>query len=307
MKAIGIRRPDEADDITLIEVPVPEIDADEVLVRIQAVGVGIHDRWTLPPNPRFPYAIGLEGAGIIVDVGGAVAGVVPGDRVMFTSMPQPKGGAWAEFAAVSAEALIALPDGLGFAEAAALPIAGSTALEGIKALGLERGGSVFIAGASGAIGTLAIQLATLRGYRVAASASTHNHEYLRSLGAELAVDYRDPEWGEQVVGWMPGGVDAALAIQPGTGTTSLPVVRDGGKVITISGDQVTPERNITIEQVIHHPETRRDLAQLAADVASQQVRVEVERAYPFEEGPAALEKAATRHARGKIILTMIDR
>lgn len=307
MKAIGIRRPDEADDITLIEVPVPEIDADEVLVRIQAVGVGIHDRWALPPNPRFPYAIGLEGAGIIVDVGGAVAGVVPGDRVMFTSMPQPKGGAWAEFAAVSAEALIALPDGLGFAEAAALPIAGSTALEGIKALGLERGGSVFIAGASGSIGTLAIQLATLRGYRVAASASTHNHEYLRSLGAELAVDYRDPEWGEQVVGWMPGGVDAALAIQPGTGTTSLPVVRDGGKVITISGDQVTPERNITIEQVIHHPETRRDLAQLAADVASQQVRVEVERAYPFEEGPAALEKAATRHARGKIILTMIDR
>ncbi len=307
MKAIGIRRPDQMHDITLMDVPVPDIDANEVLVRVQAAGVGIHDRWALAPNPRFPYAIGLEGAGIVENVGSAVTDVKPGDRVMFSTMAQPKGGTWAEFAAVPAEALIALPDGLEFTEAAALPIAGTTALEGIKALGLDRGSTVFMAGASGAIGTLAIQLATIRGYRVAASASAKNHKHMRSLGAEFAVDYRDPEWAKQVLRWMTGGVDAALAIQPGTGRTSLQVVRDGGKVVTISGDQVMSERNITVEQMMHHPETQQDLTQLAADVAAGRVRVVIDRIYPFEQGLEALEKTASRHARGKIILTLADR
>jgi NADPH:quinone reductase-like Zn-dependent oxidoreductase len=306
MKAIGIRHPDQLNDLTLMDIPVPEIDDSEVLVRVQAVGVGIHDRWALPPNPRFPYAIGLEGAGIIEKTGREVTSIAQGDRVMFSTMSQPKGGTWAEFAAVPAASLIAMPEVLGFKEAAAIPIAGTTALEGIKALNLDRDDSVFMAGASGAIGTLAIQLATMRGYRVAASASAENHEHLRSLGANLAVDYRDLEWVQQILRWMPGGVDAALAIQPGTGQTSLRVVRGGGKVVTISGDQVTPERKITVEQVMHHPETRRELSQLAADVAAGRVRVVVERAYPFEDALAALEKTMTRHARGKIVLTITD-
>lgn len=307
MKAIGIYRPDQIHDLTVIDVPVPNIDDNEVLVRVQTVGVGIHDRWALPPKPRFPYAIGLEGAGIIANVGSAVKGFEPGDRVMFSATPQPKGGTWAEFAAVSADALIAMPEGLAFTEAAALPIAGTTALEGIKALGLNRGDTVFMAGASGAIGTLAIQLATMRGYRVTASASAKNHEYMRSLGAEFAVDYHDPEWSKQVLRWIPGGVDAAIAIQPGTGRTSLQVVRDGGKVVTVSGDQVTSERYITVEQVMHHPETRQDLFLLAADVAAGRMRAVVEQIYPFEQGLEALEKTATRHARGKIILTIAER
>jgi NADPH:quinone reductase-like Zn-dependent oxidoreductase len=307
MKAIGIRQPDSMHDLTVMDVPVPDIDDNEALVRVQAVGVGMHDRWALPPNPRFPYPIGLEGAGTIANVGSAVTGFGPGDRVMFSTMSQPKGGTWAEFAAVSAEDLIAMPERLGFEEAAALPIAGATALEGIKALDIGRGDSVFMAGASGAIGTLAIQLATMRGYRVAASASAKNFEYMQSLGTEVEVDYGDPEWVTRVLLWAPGGVHAALAIQPGTGGTSLQVVRDGGKVVTVSGDQVTPERNIAVEQVMHYPETRQELSQLATDVAARRVRVVVERVYPFERGVEALEKTETRHARGKIILTLGDR
>jgi NADPH:quinone reductase-like Zn-dependent oxidoreductase len=304
VRAICIQEHGHPDDLAIMDIRVPDIGDREVLVRIHAAGVGIHDRWSLPRSPRLPYAIGLEGAGVIERVGSAVQGFKAGDRVMYSGMPQAQGGSWAEFAAVSAEDLTILPDELGFIEAAALPVSGTTAIEGVNALGLEGGATVFMAGASGAIGTLALQLAVLRGQRVAASASASNLAYLRSLGAEIAVDYRDPDWAKQVLRWMPGGVDAALAIQPGTGTSSLPVVRDGGKVVTVSGDQVTPERQITVEQMLHHAETRQDLARLANDVAAGHVRVEVEKVYPLERGLEALGKSMTRHARGKIIVTM---
>jgi NADPH:quinone reductase-like Zn-dependent oxidoreductase len=290
----------------LMDVPIPDISDDQVLVRMMVAGVGIHDRWAMPPDLHIPFPIGLEGAGIVEKVGSAVTGFEPGDRVMFSSIPQPTGGTWAEFTAVPAEVLMHIPDGLGFKEATALPMAGTTALEGIKLLGIGRGDRLFIAGASGAIGTLAIQLATMRGYRVAASASPKNHEYLRSLGAELAVDYRDPDWAQEVLQWAPGGVDAALAVQPGTGSSSLPAVRDGGKVVTISGDQVVPERNITVEQVSHHPETRNELVEFAKEVAAGHARVAIDEAYPFERGLDALEKSVTRHARGKIVIIVAE-
>lgn len=299
-----MRRPDDRANFTMMEKPVPEITDDEVLVRMRAVGVGIHDGWAFPSNPHFPYAIGLEGAGVIAEVGTAVTDVAVGDRVMFSGMPQRKGGTWAEFAAVSGDTLTAMPDDLDFIEAAALPISGTAALEGLLALDLSRGDTVFMAGASGSIGSLAVQLATLREFRVAASASSMNREYLRALGAEVAVDYRDPDWAAQVLDWSPDGVDAALAIQPGTATTSLQVVRDGGKIVTISGDQVAAERHITIQQVAHHPETRAALARLAADVATGRVRVVIDQAHPFDRAPEALEKTRQRHARGKIVLVV---
>ncbi|GAA4512387.1 hypothetical protein GCM10023159_17780 [Brevibacterium yomogidense] len=157
---------------------------------------------------------------------------------------QDKGGSWAEYAVVDEDALILpLPVDLDFVQAAALPVAGNTALRALAALGdLDPGSSIFIAGGAGAIGTLAIQLARLRGLRVAASASPRNHDYLRSLGAEVAVDYRDTHWPDQIRHWVSKGVDAALAVHPDTSAETLRAVADGGRLITISGDAVVPER-----------------------------------------------------------------
>lgn len=302
MKAICIRLRDQHPE--LMETAVPRLDPDEVLVRIKAIGVGVHDRWFLPTNPKFPYVIGIEAAGIIEKIGDSVSGYQPGSEVMFTSSLRPKGGVWAEFAAVSEDALIRIPDGLDFIRAAALPVAGSTALEAIRSLDLKPHGTVFMAGASGAIGTFAIQLASSLGCRVAASASSKNHQYMASLGAVKTFDYRDLDWRDQVKCWMPGGVDAALAIQPDTAIDCLRLVKDGGKVVTVSGDRVPPERGIEATQVMVGPETKNALAHLAAEVASGTIRVEVERTYPFERGIEALEKTETRHARGKVVLTL---
>lgn len=303
MKAICLPGPGEA--LELMEISVPAISPDEVLVRMRAIGVGLHDRYTTPGGVTFPYPIGVEGAGIVEAVGSAVTTHLVGDRVMFSGL-HPKGGAWAEYAAIDATMLMPIPARLDFPEAAALPVAGTTALAGVKALQLKSGDSVFIAGASGAIGTMAIQLAAQRGYRVAASSSPRNHAYMKSLGAELTADYRDPAWADQVTQWIPGGVDAALAIQRGTGQSSLAAVRDGGRIVTISGDQVRADRGIVVEQVMHSPETREEFLDVAAEIASGRMQVVIEQTFPFDQAVAALEKTETGHARGKVIVTIAE-
>lgn len=156
----------------------PEITKNEILVRVEAIGVGIHDRWFTPTNPVLPYVIGIEAAGAIVKVGESVADYAIGDRVMFISSMHPKGGTWTEFVAVSEEVLIKMLDNLDFVDIAAIRIAGTAALEGVKA---------FIAGASEAIGTMAIQLAIACGYRAASSESAKKHVYMLSLGAKCPM------------------------------------------------------------------------------------------------------------------------
>lgn len=305
MKAFVIHTPG-AELVEYTDIPVPTIDDDELLVRISAVGVGIHDSYFLPSDASYPFAMGIEAAGIVEVVGGAVAGFEPGERIAFVSSMQRKGGTWAEYAAVKASSLIMpLPGGLDFATAAALPVAGNTALRAFSALAeIPSGGSVFIAGGSGAIGTLAIQLASQRGWRVAASASETNQSYLQSLGAEKVVDYNDEHWPEQILEWMPLGVDGAIAVQPGTSFDSLRVVRDGGDLVTISNDAVETERGVRVSVVPFQADVRAELEQLFTDVVEGNIQVELEHVYPFQEALDALAKVQTRHARGKLVLSL---
>lgn len=296
---------DDNDDIEFGTAAVPRVGEREMLVRIQAVGVGIHDSYFLPRQMAYPYPIGIEAAGVIVDVGEQVTDLVAGDHVSFVSMMQPKGGTWAEYAVVSRDALLLrVPDGMSWTAAAAIPVAGNTVLRALHALSLGPDDTLFIAGASGAIGTFAIQIATARGIRVAGSSSPRNHDHLAAMGAELAVDYRDAEWPALVRGWRPGGVDAAMAVQPGTGGDSLGVVRDGGRLVTISGDRVTSARGVTVAQVPHDVDLRDQLDQLMHDANEGKVRVVLDRVLPFDRGLDALRQTQTRRARGKLVLDL---
>lgn len=294
-----------ADTVEAAEVERPRPDADELLVRVAAIGVGVHDSSFLPHDARYPFPIGIEAAGVVEQVGSSVAGRQPGDRIAFVSAMQPKGGTWAQFVVVDGGAqIIPIPQGVDFVTAAAVPVAGNTALRALSVLaGTSSGRSLFVAGGSGAIGTFAVQLARRRGWRVAASASKRNHGYLRSLGAEKVVDYHDQDWTGEVREWAPGGVDAALAVQPGTATLTLPVVRDGGVLVPISGDSVEDER-VRVEAIPHQGDVRAQLAQLMEDVGAGVVHVELEQVHPFEEALTALAKVQTRHARGKTVLRL---
>lgn len=303
MKAF-VRTNPQTQDVQLKEVPVPEINEVEVLVKVEAFGVGIHDRYFIPQGIHFPYVIGSEGAGVIIETGKDVSGFSVGDRVIFTTILQVKGGSWAEYAVANASSLIHLPANLSFEQGATVPIAGNTALECIRELDLTVNDTLFIAGASGAIGTLVIQMAAEEGARISGSASERNHEHMRSLGLEKAVDYHDSKWINQVINWSVGGVNAALAIQPGTGSDSIKVVKDGGLLITVSGDsdQVKPERNIIIRQMSHQIKTPEKTIEFVNKISEGKINIVIEKEYAFEDALEALEKTETRHARGKLVV-----
>ncbi|MDN5789735.1 MAG: NADP-dependent oxidoreductase [Micrococcales bacterium] len=294
------------DSVQLGHVPVPRVGPSELLVRVKAVGVGIHDSYFLPPDISYPYPIGIEAAGVIDEVGSAVPGHRSGERIAFVSSMQQKGGTWAEYAIVRGDSLIVpIPEGLSFEQAAAVPVAGNTTLRAFHALApIPAGGSIFVAGASGAIGTFVVQLARAKGWEVAASASARNHDYLASLGATKTVDYHDEHWPEEIRQWRSAGVDAALAVQPQTTADSLAVVKDGGTVVTISGDRVIPARGVKVVAPSYEVDVRGELVALMEQIASGQVRLVIEHVYPFDEALAALAKVQTRRARGKVVLSL---
>lgn len=267
--------------------------------------MGLQERYFIPSDAIFPYVVGTEAAGIIRAVGKNITGYTIGDRVILTSVLQPKGGCWAEYVAVPQNTLIPLPDAMSFVAGAAIPVAAKTALESIRELALTAGSTLFIAGASGAIGTLVVQLAVSRGIRVIGSASEKNHQHLLDLGSVHAVDYTNPTWPNLIKSWWPVGADAALAIQPGTVSQSMRVVRDGGLVITVSGDeQVSGERFITVRQMQHQAETQQAVVALVSDVAHGKVRLVLEKIYPFKKALDALHKTETRHAQGKVVVSL---
>lgn len=291
-------------DIALQEIPVPEVGAQEVLVKMYAFGVGIHDRYFIPSKATFPYTVGLEGTGIIIQVGYAVKEFIAGDRVILNSSMLIKGGCWAQYTVVPSEMLIHLPDSLTFEKGAALSVAGKTAMECVRTLDLKQGNTLFVAGASGAIGTLIIQLASNKEVRVIASASQKNHAYLQSLGAEITVDYQDPNWKEILLKAIPDRADIALAIQPNTAQDSMDVVKDNGTVITVSGDSIATQRGITVAQFDHLLSWQDALNDLISQIMAGKIAVVVEQVYPFDQALKALAKVETRHARGKVVVSV---
>ncbi len=296
----------EDDSVKLAQVEVPRIGADELLVRMHAIGVGIHDSYFLPPGIAYPFPIGIEGAGVVEEVGVDVSKSAPGEHIAFVSSMQAKGGTWAEYAVVRQDAMIVpIPSGLSFEQAAGVPVAGNTAIKTFHVLGeVPEGGSVFVAGGSGAIGTFIIQMAKARGWQVAASASERNHDYLTSLGADKVVDYHDANWPDKILEWAPGGVDAAVAIQPGTTADSVRVVKDGGTVVTISGDRVAGTRGITIDMPPHGVDVREEMAAFMQQIADGTLVLTIEHVFPFADALQALSKVQTRRARGKTVLTL---
>ncbi|MBO0790403.1 MAG: NADP-dependent oxidoreductase [Ktedonobacteraceae bacterium] len=192
MRAIHVHSYGDADQLKLEEIPQPEPQEGEVLVRVHAAGVNpidwkIRSGWMKSVMPvTLPYVPGNEFAGVIERVDPHVPTLRPGQTVF----GQSSGGAYAEYCAAPSRALAPMPVSLSFDEAAAAPIGATTAWQGLFDAGqLHAGQRVLILGGSGGVGTFAVQFAHRAGAQVIATTSTHNVAFVRSLGADVVIDY----------------------------------------------------------------------------------------------------------------------
>ena len=224
------------------EIATPEPGPQDIRVRIAYAGVNPAD-WKNRQGMlaafrpyTFPCVIGFDAAGVVDKVGAAVTGFKPGDRV-FTPTNHGQGGqgSYAEFAIASADRVAHIPEGMSFAQAAALPVAALTAWQGLfDRGGLQAGQLAMIHGGSGGLGGFAVQLARWAGARVAATCSTPNVEYLKALGVEHVIDYRKENIAEAVAAWAPGGLDYLMdAVGASTIPNGLDMVRPGGTFVSI--------------------------------------------------------------------------
>lgn len=282
------------------DVEVPQPGPGQVRVRVKAAGLNALDgkiRAGMLEAVRpttFPAVPGGELAGVVDALGEGVSDVQVGDEVLGWSDT----GSYAQYALATTVAL--KPVGLDWQHAVALPVAGETAERVLNLLGVAAGETVLMHGASGAVGTLAVQLATARGARVIATAGPSNQDYLTSLGATATV------YGEGLVervqALAPDGVDAVFDLA-GKGALEDSITLRGGteRIVTIA-DFGARQLGITFSQGSRERSTAR-LAVLAQDAAAGKLVTTVT-AYPLDQAATAQQVSDAGHVRGKLVLTV---
>ena len=299
MRAVVIHEFGGPDVLQLEEVDAPSPGAGEVLVRLRAASVNPID-WKNRTGSReqpLPLILGSDGAGVVEESN--ADGFAEGDAVF----GRTSSGAYAEMAVAAADAIVKKPDGLGFEQAAALPVVGLTSWEALfDKGGLQSGQTALIAGASGGVGHLAVQFAKSAGARVIGTAATRNRDFVLGLGADQFVDYTQEDVAEAA-----GEVDVAFDTVGGGVTASLvPTLREGSVMVTIANappESEAAERGARAELLVSYnsPEY---LTQIGELVASGQVRVDISETLPLEEIRRAHELSESGHVRGKIVLTI---
>lgn len=305
---------------TTVARPVPE--AGEVLVQVHAASLNQADLYLLRGEPlplrlssglRRPKrpTLGADIAGHVVAVGGGVTHVQPGDAV-YGDLAACGFGGFAEYVCARAEALAPKPASLSFAQAAAVPMAAVTALQGLRATGpVKTGERVLVHGASGGVGTFAVQLARAMGAHVTAVCSARHVEQARTLGAEHIIDYTQEDFTRDgrrydlilVVNGRRSLAEYRRALSP-----RGRLVVAGGDVGTIMqatlfGPAVSLARGVTVRGLVARP-CREDLLFVGQLLDSGAIVPVIERCYPLGELPEAMRYLGSGHARGKIVITM---
>ena len=299
--------------ITLMNLPAPEIGTGEVLIRVRAAGVNPFD-WKVADGAlegerehRFPLILGFDAAGVVERVGAGVTRFAEGDEVYgYLFKPVLGGGAYAEYVSAPADIVARKPESVGFAEAAVLPTPGLAAMDLLDAVNVGEGESVLIVGATGGVGSFAVQLAASRGASVIATARSSNEAFVRELGAVETIDHTTEDLVESVLVTHPDGIEAVVDVVSGREALEriARLVKRGGSVassVYAADARNLARRGIKATNVGARPDARR-LAELARLVDAGELSVKPERALPLEEAPEALEASRTGHVRGKLVL-----
>lgn len=309
MKAMAVDEFGGSDKLTLHTLPVPTVDAGEVLIRVEVAGVGVWDAMERDGDlvyneVHFPRVLGGECAGTIAAVGDGVERFAVGDRVYAQSFMNDKGGSYAQYVVVSEKTVAPMPDGLDMLMAGGLPIAGATALSNLNTLGTDDGTKLMLWGASGGVGHVALQLARRMGAHVFAIASgADGVELAQQLGADEAVDGHSDDVVQRARAFAPDGFDTALVLVSGdTVQSALSLVRPGGIISFPNGVMPEPKAPNGVElkkaNGFADPLLFDQLNQL---VSIDPFQVRIAQTFPLEEAAQA-QAAMKQHYLGKIVL-----
>ena len=314
MTAVALEKFGPPNVLTVHTLPVPLPGPTEILIELHAAGVGIWDAsvrdgsWKPAGKPKFPLVPGTDGAGVVVLRGSRVRRFDVGDRVWAYHYANPTGGFYAEYIAVDVSHVGAMPRRLDFKQAGAGATTGLTALQGIDdALRVGRAERVLIFGATGAVGTLAIQFAKRHGARVIATASDKDGaELARKLGAEAVFDARRNDASEVLQRLAPEGIDAALVLAGSDVLDAcLDLVPRGGRIAYPNGVSPEPRKRRGVQVAAYNAESGpREFERLEHAAVEARLTVPIAEAFPLERAASAHERLEQGHILGRIALTI---
>lgn len=330
MKAFIVDRYGKREQLRAGDVPEPELRADDVLIQVHAAAVNLIDaklrsgEFKLILPYRTPFVLGHDVAGIVVRVGPRVRQFKVGDEV-YARPDDLRIGTFAEFIAVKEDSVALKPRNLTMEEAASIPLVGLTAWQAlVEKAKLKRGQKVFIQAGSGGVGTFAIQLAKHLGATVATTTSAGNAGLVKSLGADVVIDYKKDAFEAQLHGY-----DVVLNSQDGeTLKKSLGVLKPGGHLISISGPpdprfaedikapwvvrQVMRALSFRVRRqaqrlklsyaFLFMKASGSQLKQIASLIESGAIRPVVDKVFPFESTNEALAYVESGRAKGKVVI-----
>ncbi|PZU19162.1 MAG: NADPH:quinone oxidoreductase [Shinella sp.] len=332
MKAFVVYKYKKKAPLRLADMPDPVIGSNDVLVRIEATAINLLDskirdgefKLFLPYRP--PFTLGHDLAGTVIRVGASVRQFKEGDEV-YARPRDNRVGTFAEMIAVDAADLALKPTSLSMEQAASIPLVGLTAWQALVEVGkVKPGQKVFIQAGSGGVGTFAIQLAKHLGAVVATTTSAANAELVKSLGADVVIDYRKQDF-EQVL----SGYDLVLNSQDAkTLAKSVNVLKPGGKLISISGPPDVPfakslklnfffrfVMRLLSRSILRKAKSRgidysflfmraegQQLHEIAKLIDAGAIRPIVDKVYPFAKTAEALAYVETGRAKGKVVVAV---
>ncbi len=301
--AIRIHDYGDADQLKLEQIPQPEPQEGEVLVRVYAAGVNPVD-WKLRAGwmknfrpSTFPYVPGADLAGVVEKVGSGVTSFQPGQEVFGRSSQ----GSYTEYGIAPANALALKPKSLSFDEAATIPVGATTAWQGLFDHGnLQPAQRVLILGGAGGVGLFAVQFARWKGAHVISTASTHNVDFVRSLGAEMVVDYTKAHVEDEV-----HDIDLVFDTVGGaTLATAWPTLKRGGTLVSIAGQpDAAKARELGVRTANFSAQVTSELlSTFARLIDAGQIKTFVGATFPLSEADKAQELSQSGHGRGRIVL-----
>jgi NADPH:quinone reductase-like Zn-dependent oxidoreductase len=324
MKAIVQERFGPPDVLRLADIDVPEVGAGDVLVRVHAAALNPADWHILRGDPRVARLMGevglrrpkarvagVDAAGVVEAVGANVRGLRNGDEVLGFCR-----GAFAEYALAAADMVVAKPASVTFEQAAAIPIAATTALRGIRDVGgVKAGRQVLVNGASGGVGTYAVQIAAALGAEVTGVCSTHNVELVRSIGAAHVVDYTREDFADGRTKYdviLDNVSSLPLTRLRGALTPKGTLVLNGGGSPghvfgPVAGILRAVVANAFVSQRLRPLPSRQNREELLAVtglIETGKLTPVVDRTYPLADTAEGLLHVEQGHARGKVVITV---